>query len=86
VDVRDPVAFYDAPALAECKARNPAQGEVALQIAVQAHHVAVTANGSLASQASGVCIRRVLEDIIAATPLPPEVIALPEWPLHVSVP
>ncbi len=79
-------ALYDGAALAECKARNPTAGDLVLHLTRDKGRVAVTTTGSLANQGGGVCIRRVLEDIVVATPLPPEVVELPDWPMRVTVP
>jgi hypothetical protein len=80
--------FFDAPAVQECKERNPTRGVVgfALHFDVSSHRVLVMTSGSLASDAVGVCLRKALEDLIDRRPTPPEMTAVIEEPFEVKVP
>jgi len=81
-------AMQDSPRVAECKNANPAPGDLKLIVALDpgSRRLSVSATGSLEQQAGGVCIRRVLEDIVASTPLPPDATSLPSWPMPIVVP
>lgn len=84
--VRPAEALRTSPALAACKREHPAEGTLWLSLQIEARRFIVKANGPLANQAIGVCIRRALEDIAAATPMPPDVTSTEEMPFPVPLP
>jgi hypothetical protein len=77
-----------SPRVAECKKENPTPGHVELIVVFEptARRLMVLAGGSLQWQPGGLCIRRVLEEIVANTPVPPDVTALPRSVITVRVP
>jgi hypothetical protein len=79
-------ALRASPALTECKRNNPATGTLWLSVKIEARRFVVSARGPLADHAVGVCVRRALEDIAAATRIPSDVTATEEIPFPVEVP
>jgi hypothetical protein len=77
----------NSPAVAECKQRFTAPGEVVLAVVLDtAHDVHVTMQGSLADQDFGACLRPVLDRAPAQVPPPPATVhSLPDNTLVVSV-
>jgi hypothetical protein len=71
-----------------CMMENPQRGEMKLRLSLDptSRRVSVDATGSVAGQAVGVCIRRVLEDLVAATPVPSDVTSFPDLPIPIEVP
>lgn len=82
------MALEASPAVAACKVEYSTKGVVrlALKLDPAKRQVNVEASGALANQGGGVCIRRVLEGLVAATPLPPHATEIPDEPFHVAVP
>lgn len=72
-----------SPALGACKRGQSATGTVNITLRLVDRHVEVDTSGPLAGAAPGLCIRRVAEDVVRATPLPDEVTELPmnTWPV-----
>ena len=82
------MALATSPALITCRKANPAPAgvvELALRFDAGSRRLSVAATGSLANQAGGVCIRNILEELIAATPVPPEVTSVREDPVSVGI-
>jgi hypothetical protein len=77
-------ALRENKAVAECKKQHPTPGEISLD--TRSHRLVAEASGSLANQALGVCVRRVLEDAIAATTLAPDATLGKPLPFTVQVP
>jgi hypothetical protein len=86
--VKIAMALVKSTRVAQCKIENPTPGDLQFGLAVDpaSHGLSITVTGSLAGQASGVCIRRVLDDLVAATPVPLEVTEVPGWPIQIKVP
>jgi hypothetical protein len=80
--------LQESPRTAECKEANPTKGVVTLALKLDAstRRVSVVAGGPLGNQSGGICIRNVLEDLVAQKPLPPEATALVEEPFPFWVP
>jgi hypothetical protein len=80
--------LQESPQTAACKEANPTKGVVTLALVLDAstRRVRVEAGGPLGNSSGGVCIRKVLEDLVAQTPLPPEATALVEEPFPFWVP
>jgi len=81
-------ALDESPAVDVCKKQNPQRGMVVLVMRFDpaSRHIAVLAFDSLANQPGGICIRRALEEVVAATPVPADVVDLPGEPLRFEVP
>jgi hypothetical protein len=75
-------------AIAECKKQHVIPGDVTFAISIdsRSHRLVVDISGSLANQALGVCVRRVVEDAIAAITLAPEATLGKPFPFTVQVP
>jgi hypothetical protein len=82
------VALRENKAVAECKKQHPTPGEVTFEISldVRSHRFVAEASGSLANQALGVCVRRIVEDAIGAITLAPEATLGTPLPFTVQVP
>ena len=82
------MALEASPALAGCKQSNPTKGVVklALRLEPSTRQVAVDATGSLANQSGGVCIRKVMEELVSANPPPGDPVEIPDEPYEVGVP
>ncbi|MBX3156533.1 MAG: hypothetical protein KF773_11075 [Deltaproteobacteria bacterium] len=79
-------AFELAPATAACLTAHPdTHGDLALDVLLDPH-LRATLTGSLASAPVGLCLQRVLDDIVARAELPPGVTALPRAPLELHLP
>jgi hypothetical protein len=78
----------DQKPINECKAANPAPGRLVITLVLDAvtRRLHVETSGSLASQASGLCIRKIFDDLVSKVVVPPEVKALPSWPIPFDVP
>ena len=79
-------ALLASPALTECKRNAPAVGTLWLSVKIDGGRFVVRARGPIADQTVGVCIRRALEDIAAATKIPLEVTTAEEVPFLVQIP
>jgi len=77
-----------SPLMAACKTQHPEPGviELALRLDTATRRLSVVATGSLADKPGGRCIRKVLDDIIATTAVPPDVTTILEQPIPVQVP
>ena len=77
-----------SPVVAACKEQHPEPGAVELTLRLDpgTRRLSVLATGSLADKPSGRCIRKVLDDIIATTAVPPDVTNILEQPFRVHVP
>lgn len=81
------MALFVSPRVSDCKKENPTPGDLKLTVTVDpSSRWLVGAGGSLEAQAGGVCIRRVLEEILADTPVPPDFTSVDSLVITVEVP
>ncbi|MBA3460472.1 MAG: hypothetical protein H0T46_10955 [Deltaproteobacteria bacterium] len=81
------IAMHASSAVDACKKEHPTAGSVIFKLALDAQHqLDIATTGTLANQAGGVCIRKVLESLVAAKPLPAEVTELPNDAFGIRVP
>jgi hypothetical protein len=77
--------LWSSPGLAACKRGQSLSGTVDVTLRLVERHVEVDTSGSLASEPAGVCVRRVVEEVVRATPLPDDVVEIPTntWPVAI---
>jgi hypothetical protein len=82
------MSLYESKAVADCKKQHTTPGNVAFAITIDArsHRFVAEASGSLANQALGVCLRRIVDDALAAVTLPPDAVLSEPAPFAVQVP
>jgi hypothetical protein len=81
-------AMGESAALKSCKHANPTpSGEVTFTLAlVSPRRLEATVGGSLATQSAGLCMRRVMEDLVRQIEIPPTVTSVAEYPFTIKVP
>jgi len=78
-------SLWPSSELAACKRGQSVSGTVDVTLHLVDRHVEVETSGTLAAEPSGVCVRKAVEDVVRATPLPDDVVELPtnSWPVAI---
>jgi hypothetical protein len=80
-------AMGESPALKACKQSNPTPaGELTITLALVARRIEATLAGPLATQNVGVCMRRVMEELLRQIEVPPTVTSVAEYPFTIKIP
>lgn len=80
-------AFRVSPEFKSCREQQ-GQGSLTLSLEFDSakRRIHVRTEGNLENQAVGVCLRRALEEVVAATPIPSNVTVVPQMPLKLEKP